>query len=170
MSLERYASALQSRDLRHRAGGADVDALGAAALASRRADLAAAVLRMEAGDTHAGAVAMSLLVPRLVSYSKRSHSIDLRRSTAEQVAATVLAHRINGRCKSCSGSGFQRIPGAPGVSNHLCSACGGRGRLRLKVAPCRLRLAALADWAECQIEAGLDALDQGLRYRLHHGP
>lgn len=158
--LERYTTALQSRDLRQHTTDSDVDVLGAAGFSST---LATAVTRSDAGDVHAQREAAELLAPRIRGYAWRTHRTRVGMAQCVEAALLVLSNRRR-RCEPCGGRGFRKLGNAPTLGP-VCSDCGGRGRPALVVDGKRC-LKDAAAWVDALIEQEQDRLVRSLRRRL----
>lgn len=130
---ERYARAVRSDNLRHtdRHEVTDVDVVGAVGLVGNQHALGAALVRFDAGDGKAGAMAASALATKVIGYAWHRRRRRIDQAQAVDLAMLVLNWRRNGRCKHCDGAGYLKINGAPTLSATECPECTGRGRVSL---------------------------------------
>ncbi len=121
-TLEHYLRAQDSSDLAdHAERAGDVDWVRASGMVARQHECAMSVWRViELGDYRALRPAFDNLM-RLCA----GHGIDTH--PAETVS-DVLAWMMEPTCPSCSGRGFELIPGTPTLSDRACGDCGGTGQ------------------------------------------
>jgi hypothetical protein len=127
--LERYADAVHSHRLVSDPATtySDTDVLGAMGLAGKARPLAAALLRLFAGDDRSGAYVIAQLA--MMAWRRAQQvNIKLKRTQADEMARSVLDWYRNPACKPCGGLGYMLIPGTPHISDHECPACSGTGR------------------------------------------
>ena len=135
----RYAQAVHARSLRHSresmASGTDpartatpVDVLGAAGLAAKHSPLAMSLARLISGDNRAVRDVVGQLAT--MADSKAPHlQVEVTRAECEDLGRAVLAWLRSGTCRPCGGLGREREQGAPVLSNRICRACRGTGRM-----------------------------------------
>lgn len=150
-ALDSYARAIRSGNLRGEADTVrDVDILGAAGLAAKRAALAMALARLFLGDGRAADDIVGLLALMLRSRSIRE-APRLKTTQAEDMARAVLAWHRDGTCRPCGGLGYERAPGAPALSDTECRVCRGIGK-RAFEREFRQEWRAHARWLLCVVE------------------
>ena len=169
---DRYSSAIHSSNLKSKPDthSSDSDVLGAAGLAGKRAPLAMALLRLLSGDNHASRDVVDIMAGMLDGKAYRMQ-VELTRVEAADMARAVLAWVRDGVCTPCGGLGFQRIEGAPSLSEHVCQACRGTGKRPFEREFPMVRV-LLAQWMLAEVERELatagPAAMAALAPRLEH--
>lgn len=126
--LERYTTAANSSNLAvdPRTIWSDTDVLGSAGLAAKQEPLGIALTRLFSG----GKAQPVVLVLAELCWGRSHHlRIKISRMQAEDISRAVLSWYRHGTCQPCGGTGFQRIPGAPALSERHCEHCHGTGRI-----------------------------------------
>lgn len=107
----------------------DTDVLGAHAFAARENRLAIALQRLFLGDGRAVHDVVKTLVDKILSKAHYDGGIAINRAEATDMARAVLAWIREGRCRICRGLGFQKLEGAPVLSDQVCLACRGTRKM-----------------------------------------
>lgn len=130
---ERYSGAVRSGNLRSRPETemSDTDVLGAAGLASKRAPLAMALLRLFMADNGAVGKTVSILTEMAKSKAWHAHRLVLSEVQCTDLAQAVLAWHRDGLCRACGGHGFKLAgshalgEGRAVLSDAACDECRG---------------------------------------------
>lgn len=128
--LHRYASAVRSGNLRSAPDTtySDSDVLGAAGLAAKAHPLAVALMRLFCGDNGAARDLVRVL-SQLAWDRAIAENLALKRTQADDLAASVIAWHRDGVCKPCGGHGYRLIDGTRTIGDHACAACKGAGKV-----------------------------------------
>ena len=128
---ERYAGAISSKDLKsdERTTFSDSDVLAAMGLAGKSAPLGVALARLLAGDGRAAEDVVALLGAGIVAHAfLNKPRREISHDVARQIAVFVLDWFRDSACRVCGGVGFQRIEGAPSLSDNPGPVCRGSGK------------------------------------------
>lgn len=127
---ERYASAVRSSNLRSQPNTtfSDPDVIAAFGLAAKTAPLGVVLERLFTGD---GAAHSEIV--RLLSELASSQFPDWRKKGVKlsSIAVAVIKWNRDSSCPACDGLAYEKIPGAPALSDKECPACRGTGRALL---------------------------------------
>lgn len=151
---ERYAGAISSKDLKsdERTTFSDSDVLAAMGLAGKSAPLGVALARLLAGDGRAAEDVVTVLGASMVQRAfLNKPRREISTEVARQIVTAVLDWFRDSACRVCGGVGFQRIEGAPSLSDNPCPVCRGSGKRNFDGmfdVPDR----AWARWAAAEIE------------------
>lgn len=130
---ERYDLATDAHDLTLRPGRCDADVLlaaGYAAAGNARGAQALALYRIRATGSRNGlAQIVDVAAGWMVDRRPQPGEKTLRLGAARDVSARVLLWWIDGVCPHCQGRRYELVPGTQMVSDNLCWACDGAGRL-----------------------------------------
>lgn len=151
---ERYAGAISSKDLKsdERTTFSDSDVLAAMGLAGKATPLGVALARLLAGDVRAAADVVAVLGAGIVGHAFRNRpGREISLADARQIAAVVLDWFRDSACRVCGGVGFQRIEGAPSLSDNPCPVCRGSGKRNFD-GMFDANDRGLARWAAAEIE------------------
>jgi hypothetical protein len=132
---ERVGSALADGGLTWGSGGhAVVVATGMAGITQPHVDT---LLRLKyANDAKSYADALKAVV-NLAALLNRRGAHRVRWAKLKSASALVLNYWLDDSCHTCNGLGFERVPGAPSLSDRVCQSCHGTGRCQV---PWLLRL------------------------------
>ena len=170
--LNRYASAVHSKNMRSKADTAmsDSDVIGAAGLAAKNKPFAMALARMLSGDQRATHEVNRILA--IMAQDKAdAEKVKMKRTQANDMACAVIAWFRNGTCTTCSGHGFQVVGGEIGsggravLSDAACPACKGTGKKPFDSQFAIERL-LIARWLLAEVEANIAAAGQAAMARL----
>ena len=150
--IDRYTSAVRSRNLKSDqiTHLSDNDVIGAAGLASKRAPLGMALLRLFAGDNGAASRVVDILASKAIGKAYRLGR-ECPRVEAEDIAKTVLTWHCHAACTECGGHGVKKITGTTTLGDDSCRPCGGLGKIPFNRQFQAHRL-ALAQWLSAEIE------------------
>lgn len=150
--LERYASAIHTKSLKHeeRTTWADVDVLGAAGLAAKHQPLGIALARMLSGGKPNEVIESLTFMAKKRGYQINCRVTDLQ---ARDIATAVLAWYRHGICQPCGGIGFKIITGTPSLGD-ACPKCEGTGKIDFD-SNFRKDSVVLARWLSSEIDKSI---------------
>lgn len=127
MRRERLAQSQLSKRLQEAEANelGDIDvvrAMGMAAQGDAMVDLGLSLWRVKYSGVHRELRGLAMQLMALMEQHQRD---------VEQVAP-VLAYWLDGVCKTCSGLGYDVIPGTPTLSDVACGSCEGTGQQRFE--------------------------------------
>ena len=150
--LERYASAVNTKSLKHdeRTTWADVDVLGAAGLAAKHQPLGIALARMLSGGKPNEVIETMSFMTWDRGYKIRCRVTELQ---ARDIATAVLSWYRHGTCQTCGGTGYRIIVGTPSLGDE-CPKCDGTGKIDFD-SNFRQEWVSLARWLSGEIDKSI---------------
>lgn len=149
MQPDDYACAVCARTLT----GQSLDALGAAALASRHHRLGVALQRLRADPSRAGLSWCAAELERRARDAVRRRLVRRAGVDAGNAARTVLDWWLDPTCSACGGVRWRARDGR--LTDHECSSCCGSGVRPLDGDVCQ--------WVAAEIERAVSAADDAIR-------
>lgn len=149
MLPDEYATAVCTRSMSGRA----LDALGAAALVSRRHALGVALQRLRADPSRACLELCASALERRARDAVRRGMARRGGIDCGDAALEVLQWWLDQTCPACSGVRWRARDGR--LTGHECSACSGSGLRGLA--------GGLRDWIAADLERAVSAADDAMR-------
>ncbi len=157
--IERYSVAVNADNLKTdvRTTYGPTDVLGAVGIASLYEPLGVALARFFAGGGNGDLV--NVMAKHALHRSKTIKGCRISKLQAHDIATSVIAWYLHGRCNDCGGTGFALIPDTPHLSDKPCKVCEGTGKL-VFVRQFRHEWRELALWMKDEIERSQNAAAQ----------
>jgi hypothetical protein len=159
--FERIAVAAGSKHLEHKETDCAIDKIGALGLAGVQNELSSAVFRLKYGNEPRFYEAALVVVTRLSKALAGKHQWTGPGIQFESMNRAALDYWINDKCAACLGRGYEKMVGAPVLSDVACPVCKGTARRPLPKLPEKWHqrmLALLAVLDECESRAGADVM------------
>lgn len=158
---ERYMTARTTSSLRMQARTrmSPADVIAAAGMAGHKHDLALMLFNLQHRPTITRMHQLAdILALRLESYML----LKKHKGRPRIITKQVLAWWIGGTCKHCDGTGYERIPGTPHLSDIPCPTCSGSGKTQLQT-----ENNESAQWLLSEINALAHSAETAIRSRIN---